>query len=109
MGWSLYLKSGECPSCHRTEDLGAWSCTYNLNSMLRGAGLDDIRALRGQKGEQIAATLRPVLATLRAEPERFRAMNPSNGWGDYDGLVPVIAEIVEACEKNPSAVMGGWF
>ena len=47
--------------------------------------------------------LRAGLAKLIAEPDRFRAFNPANGWGDYEGLVAFVQEYLHACEENPDA------
>ena len=43
------------------------------------------------------------LALLRSDPARFLPLNPSNGWGSYDGLVRFVADYLEACANYPSA------
>lgn len=43
------------------------------------------------------------LALLKADPEKFKALNPKNGWGDYNGLVAFVEAYLEACKANPHA------
>ena len=43
------------------------------------------------------------LAMLERDPEKFKAMNPKNGWGDYDGLVSFVRSYLEACKATPHA------
>jgi hypothetical protein len=43
------------------------------------------------------------LALLRSDPERFRTLNPPNGWGDYEGFVVWVERYLEACRENPDA------
>lgn len=81
--------------------------THNLNDMAQAAGIyqhlwrpDEIGITRA--GE-LVEPLREGLKLLRADPEKFKAFNPSNKWGDYDGLVDFVDSYLAACEKNPSA------
>lgn len=36
------------------------------------------------------------IKVLEADPERFRAMNPENGWGNYEGLLDVLRQMRNA-------------
>lgn len=49
-----------------------------------------------------------ALAAMEGEPDRFRALNPENGWGDYEGAVDYIRRFYLACERYPDATIGGW-
>ena len=40
---------------------------------------------------------------LLADPEKFRAFNPSNGWGSYDTLCEFVYRYRNACWDNPDA------
>ena len=86
--------------------------THNLNTM---AGEAEIyQALwRPQEigithAHQLIAPLKAGLALLTSDPPRFRALNPSNGWGDYDGLCRFVADYLVACEEHPSAEVSVW-
>lgn len=81
--------------------------THNLNSMAVEAGIyqhlwrpDEIGIT---KAKDLIGPLRDGLERLRAEPERFKLLNPSNGWGSYDGLVRFVAFYLESCEQHPDA------
>ena len=81
--------------------------THNLNTMADEAGLYDAlwrpEALGITKASQLLGYLRSGLQLLREEPERFRAFNPGNGWGTYEGLVAFVANYLTACEQYPEA------
>lgn len=92
------------PSVVYTSDI-----THNLAGMAREAGL--YHAIWG--GQQPAgcitmvSSIEPVLVQglelLKAEPERFKAMNPPNTWGTYEGFVTFVEALLIACRENPDA------
>lgn len=45
------------------------------------------------------------IKALEADPERFKAMNPPNGWGDYEGAIAFLKSIRVECEKHPEAFL----
>jgi hypothetical protein len=79
--------------------------TYNLGPMWRAAGFDGFEQLRGRKASDVVPLLRSVLERLKADPARFAAMNPPNGWGDYSGCVEFFESFLAACEKHPACVI----
>jgi len=86
--------------------------THNLNRMASEAGIykhlwrpDEIGI---EKAEQLIEPLSVGLALLESDPERFKAFNPSNGWGTYEGLVSFVREYLSACERYPDATVSVW-
>ena len=88
--------------------------THNLNAMAREAGLylalwrpEELWPERTVKptAADIAPLLEAGLMLLKANPARFRAFNPDNGWGDYEGLVDVVEKYLRACRENPDATI----
>ena len=87
-----------------------WSnITHNLGNMANEAGIykhlwrpDEIGI---EKAKQLIEPLTNGLALLQSEPERFKEFNPSNGWGDYYGLVQFVANYLGACRKFPEAIV----
>ena len=81
--------------------------THNLGEMAEAAGL--YRALwrpeedGRTKARDLRGVLRRGLHTLLTEPDRFKKLNPENGWGDYDGLVKFVREYLDACIEYPDA------
>lgn len=83
--------------------------THNLNRMADEAGIYKAlwrpEEIGITQARQLIEPLRAGLAALNTDPERFRALNPSNGWGDYDGLVRFVARYLAACEQYPDAAV----
>jgi hypothetical protein len=86
--------------------------THNLGHMAEEAGIynalwrpDECGITRGR---DLIEPLRVGLARLEAEPERFRAFNPENGWGSYETLVKFVRQTIAACEKYPKARVRAW-
>ena len=42
---------------------------------------------------------------LQSEPDRFKQHNPSNGWGNFDGLCKFVYEYRNACWNEPNATI----
>lgn len=60
------------------------------------------KQLDGSSGPDGAALLARIVEGLEAEPERFRLMNPDNGWGDYDGLIEALRAMRDAVPEYPT-------
>ncbi len=87
--------------------IGDWTYTCNVAPMLRAVidhdGTTGLAALDGMPGEQVASHLRLAVRRLGAEPERFNAMNPANGWGSRETLVDALGSLVDLCAAHPLA------
>ena len=57
--------------------------------------------LDGMSGPEGAALLDRIIRGLEANPEKYRAMNPENGWGDYDSFVKLLREMRGAVPEWP--------
>lgn len=86
--------------------------THNLGPMAKEAGIyqhlwrpDEIGIT---KASQLIEPLAKGLALLESEPERFKALNPSNGWGDYGGLVEFVGKYLGACRQFPDGDVSVW-
>lgn len=81
--------------------------THNLNAMAEEFGLY-VPLWRPEEANiteagQLVDILAAGLDRLKADPERARKFNPSNGWGTYEGLVEFVEEYLAACRKHPKA------
>ena len=83
--------------------------THNLNRMADEAGIYGVIWRPEENGIETAAQLiEPLqtgLALLKDEPDRFKALNPPNGWGKYEGLVSFVEAYLAACIANPDATI----
>jgi hypothetical protein len=81
--------------------------THNLNRMADEAGVYWACWRPAERGwetaEQLIEPLSVGLTALKADPDRFRALNPENGWGDYEGLVRFVEDYLAACRLYPDA------
>jgi hypothetical protein len=55
--------------------------------------------------EDIAELLDEGWNILLSEPDRFRQLNPENGWGNYDSLCRFVYEYRNACWNEPDATI----
>ena len=89
-----------------------WNYTHNCNQMMREAGYDWIYHLDGELVSETLPKFQAMLENLEANPEKYRAMNPENGWGDYDRLCTLWREILprakEIVESIPNATWWEW-
>ena len=109
--WSARTPGCEGCGCGG-HDLGEWNLTYNLSRMLGEAGFAGWSAVVGNDiaatGRSVTAAMEPVLAELKRDPAKYKAMNPANGWGSYDQAVRVISECLDVLRTNPDAVVSSW-
>lgn len=83
--------------------------THNLNVMAGEAGIYEACWRPEEIGVTLAKQLIPLLKAglerLLADPGKFKAFNPKNGWGDYEGLVDFIRDYLAHCKQYPEATV----
>ncbi len=93
-------------------DNANWNYTHNCNDMMREAGYDWIYHLDGKRVADTLPKFQAMLDELKAHPEKYQAMNPENGWGNYDCLCDLWRKILpraqEIVEKVPNATWWEW-
>lgn len=103
----VIVVTGDDSGSDEENEVYSANITHNLNNMADAAGVYDCLWRPDEHGmtkaAQLIEPLRVGLGVLNAEPERFMPLNPSNGWGTYDGLVRFVARYLEACERWPDA------
>jgi hypothetical protein len=106
-------KCEECGAEHqRANGPGVYwaNITHNLSRMADAAGLYCPLWRPGEIGiERAAQLIDPLeegLARLRVDADTFKAMEPANGWGTYDGLISFVRAYLAACRKHPDATVG---
>lgn len=81
--------------------------THNLNQMAMHAGLYRVLWRPEELGithaRQLIEPLTKGLALLESDPTGFQALNPPNGWGNYEGLVKFTREYLAAAIANQDA------
>lgn len=88
-------------------ELYSRNITHNLGKMARAAGIYEALWRPDEAGftkaKDLIHPLREGLTKLEVDPTSFEVHNPSNGWGDYDGLVDFVKEYLNACIEHPDA------
>lgn len=108
-------KNCMCPTCltehthEEAEELFWANITHNLGAMAKQAGIykplwrpEEIGI---EKAGHLIKPLKKGLSLLKQNPEKFMEFNPSNGWGDYDGLIKFVESYLAACVEHPSATI----
>jgi hypothetical protein len=103
MSYDVYLLEDPCPTCGHTKGYDFnWNYTSNCSGMWREAGVD-LASFDGRQVSACVVELAVAIQTLEREPERFIAMNPANGWGSYESLVPALKQLLRAFEEHLTA------
>ena len=72
--------------------------------MIRHAGFDEWPHLPADiTAKELGEKLQLAYKNLMNNPDIYKAMNPANGWGSYETLLPVINTVGGNCLKYPSA------
>ena len=94
----------------RTFTIFEASYTHNCNVMAEAAGLYTY-VWRPDECEDVSVAgdliehLRRGIRLMENDPDRFIAMNPSNGYGSYETFLPWLRRYLEACIENPKATI----
>lgn len=105
MSWDIWLT---CDCCgYALVDL---NYTHNVNGMLRDAAeagglLIDVWSRDGWEGlpgPVGALRLDVIIKELEANPAKYEAMNPPNGWGSYETVLPVLREMRDGVPESPT-------
>lgn len=84
--------------------------TYNLSEMLREAGFVGWPKARDtMKASEFLAHLAGVLATLKANPDKYSKYDSPNGWGTYLDLIPSLEEFFSRIPLHRNDLQLSWW
>ena len=97
MSWDVKLKA------KREVILFETNITYNLADMYykcidKTLGL---KKLNGLSSKEALPIVKRAIEDMIKNKEEYEKLNPSNGWGSYDGLLKRLKELKEYCETVP--------
>ena len=84
-----------------------WNYTTNCARMWRKAGADLAEFDGGVAGECLPV-LEAAITEMAANPAEYTAMNPPNGWGSYESLLPALRELAAGFRAHPKATVRVW-
>lgn len=103
---ALYLKvdtGGSEPVDYCAADIGNY--TANVSGMWTDALGYRLADLKGRTAGDCTDDLRRAVADMQNRPDHYRAMNPPNGWGDYEGALAYLRQLHDACCAHPKATV----
>jgi hypothetical protein len=104
MSYRITLMHERCAHCGVLPETDDWDCTSNLAPMWRRAGCD-LLGFKGKRASECAAVLREGIAALEREPDVYRAMNPPNGFGSYEELLPALRRLLALLDNHQNAIV----
>ena len=81
--------------------------TYNLSPMWRLAGVFEHHSseVDGLRADVLADRAARGLIRAVSRPAEFKALNPANGWGDYEGFIEILTRTAIVCAENRAGVI----
>lgn len=84
-----------------------FNVTYNLAPMFYRANEQGIRATYGLTGAEALPVLRAMRDFFEEHEDELRELEPSNGWGTYEGALEYLGGSIRASIKRPLDVWSG--
>lgn len=78
--------------------------TSNTGCMWRDAGLDLV-AYEGAKASALRSAAHEACGVILENMEKYRAMEPGNGWGTVVSTVEFLTDISNACARYPATTV----
>lgn len=86
---------------------GSHNMTSNVAPMWRLAGADLAEFEDRQAGDCLPL-LEAAIAEMNANPDKYRPLNPSNGWGSYESCLKFLGELRDEFARHPKATVQVW-
>jgi hypothetical protein len=89
--------------------LSSLNITHNLSEMAREVKLYEVLWSPEEIGITTASQMIPLLEKeiieLEADPNKYKAFNPPNGYGSYENFVSFCKSVLGKCHEYPDAVI----
>jgi len=106
MSYDFSMKTNHCPLCDRYDEHGDLNYTYNVSPMFRLAlGDSGVHQLAKMKAPEAIDLLDRGIRDMDRNPQAYEALNPSNGWGSFEGARMCLVTIKEWFEKYPDGTL----
>ena len=112
MSLDLYLQVSVDVGGSEPHTVTLWQANYthNCNKMAEAAGIYN-HVWRPEELPEIKTAadliepLRAGILRMEADPQKFIALNPANGWGSYETFLPWLKRYLAACMEYPKATI----
>lgn len=95
MSWDVILENNDDFS-----EIDVCNYSYNVSPMFKKAGLNFVE-LNERNATEVSRILTDVIIRMTEKPNDYRELNPSNGWGTYEGAIGFLAKIIKQCLLYP--------
>ena len=104
MSWDVWLEIDTGSGNYMTE--GDLNYTSNAGVMFAKAGLSHFGGtLNRMEAPRAVIILKDVITAMEEDPATYRALEPPNGWGDYDSALEFITKVYRLCLAHPKATL----
>jgi hypothetical protein len=79
--------------------------TSNVSPMWTKALGRPLADFHGAPASEAAGPLDAAVRKMEASPDTYRAMNPPNGWGIYEGALGILRNLRDACRDHPKTTI----
>lgn len=104
MSYDVYLVPEEQAGLESALYLWERNHTSNTSPIWRAAGCD-VAEFDGRRASELGPAAVRAVAAITADPDKYRPMEPENGWGTVASTVCFLAEIWQACSQWPEATV----
>lgn len=85
----------------------SFNYTHNVSPMWREAGCyEALYKSAGKEAREFLPALRCAIVEMEDHPGKFKRLNPSNGWGDYNSAVDWLRRVAALFARYPKAKIG---
>lgn len=104
---SLDISLTVTPAVPKRETVFDANMTHNVTPMWREAGVyDALYMSEGKTAADVLPALRLGFKDMQDNPGKYEAMNPTNGWGSYEGALTFLSALLGKFEANPTGIIG---
>lgn len=101
MSYDVYVQFPKCDHCGVQRDsIGIGNYTSNVGPMWRAVQDNGLMHVQDMSCPDAAKVIESMIAGMVDRRDELTAMNPPNGWGNYDGALNYLRKILEACNEN---------
>lgn len=79
--------------------------TYNLADIYYKCIDGGFKSLKEKTCKQALPILNKAIENMIENEKEYRKLEPSNGWGTYEGLLEELRELRACCEENPDGII----
>ncbi len=99
MSYDIYLQINTGKGERTVVEIGNY--TSNIAPMYYKAFDKDWKFINGMRAGDAFDHILQAYKNMIGNPEEYRELNPSNGWGDYEGARDFLRKLLEECGENP--------